>query len=135
MPVDYSNGKIYRVEPICEHLENEVYYGSTSQARLCVRWAGHKRDYKYKHKTTLACILFDKFGVENCNITLVELFPCETKDELNSREGWYHRNVPCVNRYIAGRSKADYRQDNRILINDRQREMRASLKASYYSIN
>ena len=31
MKGDYANGRIYKIEPICEHDENEVYYGSTCQ--------------------------------------------------------------------------------------------------------
>ena len=36
MKGNYANGRIYKIEPICEHDENEVYYGSTCQL-LCKR--------------------------------------------------------------------------------------------------
>jgi len=26
--VNYNNGKIYKIEPICDHEENEIYIGS-----------------------------------------------------------------------------------------------------------
>ena len=45
MKGDYSNGRIYFVEPICDHEDNEVYYGSTVQI-LCKRMDKHRSDYK-----------------------------------------------------------------------------------------
>ena len=32
---------------------------------------------------------------------LVENFPCETKAELDKREGFYQSNNPCVNKVVA----------------------------------
>ncbi len=31
---DYSQGKIYKIEPIVEHDEHEIYIGSTTQKYL-----------------------------------------------------------------------------------------------------
>ena len=109
MKGDYANGRIYKIEPICEHDENEVYYGSTCQL-LCKRMDKHRSDYKCwlngKRDKTYSYELFDKYGVENCKIYLVELYPCETKEELLSREGHYIKNNKCVNRYAAGNQLA-----------------------------
>ena len=95
MKGDYANGRIYKIEPICEHDENEVYYGSTCQL-LCKRMNKHRSDYKYwlnkKRDKTSSYELFEKYGVENCKIYLVELYPCETKEELLAREGYYIKN-------------------------------------------
>ena len=41
---DYSKGKIYKIEPICEHDEGEVYIGSTVE-RLCKRMGIHRKKY------------------------------------------------------------------------------------------
>jgi len=35
--VNYQNGKIYFIEPICEHEENERYIGSTTKQYLSQR--------------------------------------------------------------------------------------------------
>ena len=109
MKGDYANGRIYKIEPICEHDENEVYYGSTCQL-LCKRMDGHRSDYRLwksgKHNKTSSYELFEKYGVENCKIYLVELYPCETKEELLSREGYYIKNNMCVNKYVAGNQLA-----------------------------
>jgi len=85
---DYSNGRIYFVEPICDHEENEVYYGSTLQ-KLCKRMDKHRSDYKrWKNgkKNKIMCFeLFEKYGVESCKIFLVELYPCTSREELEGR--------------------------------------------------
>ena len=109
MKGDYANGRIYKIEPICEHDENEVYYGSTCQI-LCKRMDKHRSAYKCwlnnKYGKAYVFELFEKYGVENCNIYLVELYPCETKEELLSREGYYIKNNMCVNKYVAGNQLA-----------------------------
>ena len=109
MKGDYANGRIYKIEPICEHDENEVYYGSTCQL-LCKRMDKHRSAYKCwlnnKYGKAYVFELFEKYGVENCNIYLVELYPCETKEELLSREGYYIKNNMCVNKYVAGNQLA-----------------------------
>ena len=46
--------------------------------------------------------------MENCKIYLIENFPCNTKDELNAREGHYIKTVPCINRCIAGQTRKEY---------------------------
>jgi hypothetical protein len=30
-----------------------------------------------------------KYGIENCKIELVEAYPCENKEELRKREGYW----------------------------------------------
>ena len=109
MKGDYANGRIYKIEPICEHDENEVYYGSTCQL-LCKRMNKHRSDYKYwlnkKRDKTSSYELFEKYGIENCKIYLVELYPCDTKEELLAREGYHIKNNKCINRYVAGNQLA-----------------------------
>ena len=113
---DYSNGRIYFIEPICEHEDNEYYYGSTIQ-KLCKRMDKHRRDFKSwkngKRRKIMCFDLLEKYGIENCKIYLVELYPCESREELESREGYYIRNNDCVNKYIPGRTRKEYRIDNK----------------------
>ena len=103
---DYSLGKIYMVYPKVEDAgEGDVYYGSTTET-LSRRMA--------KHRAQSCCkILFDKYGVENCFIELVEEYPCDTKDELTKKEGQYIRDNLCVNKVIAGRTRKEHYVDNR----------------------
>jgi hypothetical protein len=108
----YNNSKIYKIEPIVEHEPHEIYIGSTTKERLCQRMAYHKRDYNRwkngKHNKVTVYDIFDKYGVHNCNIYLIENCPCNTKDELNSKEGHYIRTLECINRYIPDRTLQEY---------------------------
>ena len=98
---DYSLGKIYMVYPkVKDPDDGDVYYGSTVDT-LARRMS--------KHRSKTQCkILFDKYGIENCFIELVEEYPCETKEQLNRKEGEYIRNHKCINKLIAGRTKKEY---------------------------
>jgi len=100
MPIDYSKGKIYRIEPVVEHDVGDVYYGSTCCARLCDRFKGHVSTSKNPLNTITSRLLFEKYGLLQCKIFLVEDFPCSTKDELTRRESHFIRNFACVNKKI-----------------------------------
>jgi DNA anti-recombination protein RmuC len=51
---------------------------------------------------------------DDAYIELIEEYPCESKMQLNKREGEVMRNTPnCVNRCIAGRTDKEYREDTR----------------------
>jgi hypothetical protein len=110
---NYLNGRIYRV--FCEDGEPcDEYIGSTVRT-LSQRMAKHRSDYKNGLKYT-SCILFKKYGVENCKIELIEDYPCERREQLEKREGEIQRQRACVNKQIAGRTKKQYRQDNKAKI-------------------
>jgi len=105
----YENGKIYK---LWSNETDEIYIGSTTNP-LCKRLYQHKTDYKIgkngKRGITSAYKLFEKGG--DVMIELIEKFPCECKEELNAREGFYIRQEKCVNRCIAGRTRKEYRED------------------------
>jgi hypothetical protein len=131
MKGDYAKGRIYKIEPICEHDENEVYYGSTCQL-LCKRMDSHRSDYRLwtsgKHNKTSSYELFKKYGVENCKIYLVELYPCETKEELFAREGYYIKNNKCVNKHVPGRTRKEHYEDTKEIL----LEQRKPYQKEYY---
>lgn len=103
---NYQNGKIYKIES----LEGEcVYYGSTIQ-KLCVRMAEHKRRFKNIDVPRSAS---NVVKYNDAKIYLVENYPCNTKEELCAREGYYIKNNDCVNRYVAGRDYKQWYEDNK----------------------
>ena len=110
----YNNGKIYKIEPIQQHEEYEMYIGSTTKDKLCQRMATHRSDYKRYTEGMRGKVsvfdLFEKYGVENCNIILIEECNCNSKDELISREGHYVRTSKCINKHIPDRKKQEYNQ-------------------------
>ena len=119
---DYSKGKIYKIIDINN---TKCYIGSTTQS-LNERMSNHKRKYKsYKngnhHKVSIFD-LFDEFGLENCKIELIEEYNCGNKTELERKEGEYIRNIECINKRIEGRTKEEYRDDNKEKIKEQRKE-------------
>ncbi len=105
----YQQGKIYK---ITDNAYIKTYYGSTTQA-LSSRMTCHRSLYKNGKGKMTSFNIFEEFGVENCKIELVELYPCNSKNELEMREGFYIKNNICVNKKIAGRTKEEYKEDNK----------------------
>jgi hypothetical protein len=103
----YINGKIYA---LVSESAQVVYYGSTIQ-RLSQRKGEHVRDYKnYLYNDGWKCSSFDVLKHEDAKIILIEEFPCETRLELEQREGYWQRNNNCTNINIAGRNTKEYRK-------------------------
>ena len=50
---------------------------------------------------------------EEVKIHLVENYPCDTLKKLEEREGFYIRNLECVNKLVAGRTKQEYYEDTK----------------------
>ena len=109
----YHNGKIYKIVDVGY---NKCYVGSTTE-KLSMRMVRHRSDYKrYKNgkiNKITSFDLFDKYGIENCKIELVENVKCETKEELLKKEGEYIRQTDCMNKLLVGRTKKEYCEDNR----------------------
>jgi vacuolar-type H+-ATPase subunit H len=109
--IDYSKGKIYKL--IC-NTTGLIYIGSTCKDRLCERLSKHKSHYKEYLKNGKSYITSFKI-LENNNyvIDLIEMCPCNTKDELNKRERYYIEMFNCVNKIIPTRSIREYREQNK----------------------
>ena len=103
--VNYGNGKIYKIVAN-NGKDGDIYIGSTSKKYLSQRMDRHRCAYKeWKlgnfHFIT-AFELFDKYGVENCKIILIENCPCESKDELIARERHWYESLECFNKNKPG---------------------------------
>jgi len=87
---DYKKGKIYKLEG-----GGKFYIGSTTNL-LSKRRGDHHCDAKQERRqNTKAYLWFNSIGWENVSISLIEDFPCLTKQELLDRERYYidlHRN-------------------------------------------
>jgi Uri superfamily endonuclease len=128
-------GIIYKVEPIENGDEGDIYIGST-MLTLKERITRHKSSYKRfinkqnKHKITIYNI-FNKYGYENCNFKIIENLENETKEDLKielfKKEAFNIKNIKCVNKYIPLRNNKQYRNDHR----ERLREH----KKIYYNDN
>jgi hypothetical protein len=122
----YQNGKIYRIDCLTT---GNVYIGSTKEKTLSLRLSKHKASFKYWnsgkgfHQSS-----FEVLKNDNYKITLIELFPCNTKDELTSREGYFIRNTDCVNKQVPHRTEKEYYQENKERILERDKEYRNNNK-------
>ena len=105
---DYQKGKIYK---IVDSNEEMVYIGSTVNT-LARRMVNHRADYNRNHFTT-SHIIFNKYGVENCKILLLENYPCNSKEELNRREAELIKEFDCVNKQIPNQTDKEWRKKNK----------------------
>ena len=122
--VNYSNGKIYKIEPIGGGDVGDVYIVSTTNEYLSQRMVQHRSDYRRwkngKGSNVTSFQLFEKFGIEKCQITLIDLVNATSKDDLHTRERHYIQSLPCVNRYVPLRTNSEYYQANRPRISEYQ---------------
>ena len=98
----YWRGKVYKIVPKYTNSECLPYIGSTKQKHLSSRLSGHIRQYKMykaqKSNHVSSFELFDKCGIGNCEIILIESFPCHSRDELRAREKHFIDTINCCNR-------------------------------------
>jgi hypothetical protein len=127
---NYQDGKIYKI--VC-NITDECYIGSTTEPTIARRLATHVSSFKRwkagkRNKTTS----FDIIDRGDYQIFLIETYPCNSKDELHSREGEiirkYKSECECVNSYIAGRTIKEWYQDNKDKIQEYMKEYREDNK-------
>lgn len=109
----YQRGQIYK---IVSPDFSKCYIGSTCED-LKQRFARHKYQYtqfkKHGKENQRSIIsLFNEFGVENCRILWIENCPCNSKKELEKREGEIQKETDCINKQVAGRTDKEYYYDN-----------------------
>lgn len=105
--IRYQRGQIYSIRSKQTEM---VYYGSTISP-LCKRFHNHNKDMEYGKYYSSHEIL--KFG--DAYIELVENYPCNSKKELDRREGQIQRENKqhCINLRIAGRTQKEYNEANK----------------------
>ena len=119
----------YKIYKIKSSLTDKIYIGSTRKT-LKKRLSGHKNAYKAWSKlnnNNLPYITsFDIVQLDDYEIELIETFTCETNKEKLRKEGEHIKlnQLICVNKVIAGRTKTEYRYDNRYKICDQKWQWR-----------
>ena len=99
-----KNGKIYQ---ILNKVNDEVYVGSNTQP-LYKRLSVHKNNSKPRNYNLYK--LIHEIGEDKYYIELIETYPCNSKGELNAREGYYIRERGSLNQQIAGRTNNNGRK-------------------------
>ena len=109
----YQNGQIYKIVDVGF---NKCYIGSTCEG-ISKRFSRHKEFYKSyknnKYHFMTSFSLFDEFGVDNCKIYWIEDYPCNSKKELEKREGEIIKDTKCINKHIPCRTIQEYNEDNK----------------------
>ena len=137
---NYQNGKIYSIR---SHQTDDIYIGSSTNP-ISKRFSTHKSKYNnWINDLHRYVSSFELFKYDDVYYELIECFPCNSKEELHKREGEIIRETEnCVNKRIAGRTKKQYREDNREVIKEKKkqyrednREMVLLKKKQYYENN
>lgn len=114
----YEAGKIYKIVG-----SGLTYYGSTKDT-LEVRLGNHKC---YNNKCSSKQII----DLGDYEMILIELYPCNSRLELETREGYYIKNNECINKVIAGRTKKDYYNNNINKIIEKRKQYYIDNKIKY----
>ena len=96
---NYKLGKIYK---LVSNNTKDIYIGSTCYKHLSKRLGNHRYDRKLylegKRKYDLSASHILKY--DDCQIVLIEDYPCDTKEQLLKRERYWIETLDCVNKYI-----------------------------------
>jgi hypothetical protein len=107
---DYQQGKIYTIR--CRTDNTLIYVGSTTQS-LAKRWGGHKVKSRFKGMINRKIYSSINGEWDNWYIELHSLYPCNSKEELEMKEGEIIRLIGNLNVKIEGRTKKEYRETNK----------------------
>ena len=149
MPIDYQKAKIYK---IVDNTTDNIYVGSTCEPSLAKRLAKHVASYKSHLKGISNYVSsFDILKNSDYDIILIENFPCNTKDELFSRERHWTNELICINKrrnqglllelgqleYSKQNSKKYYQEnkDKIILYRHNHKEQSTEYNKKYYEDN
>lgn len=107
---------VYRFYRIHSLMGTEEYIGSTKQP-LSKRYADHTSAFKKGHLTCRSRVLFEKYGVENCLITLIEEHELPTLEHAlrEERRIMEERKEYAVNRHRPIVSSDELKQERKEL--------------------
>lgn len=109
-PRDYSKGKIYKLECL---VTGKVYIGSTTKQYLSQRLSIHRYGFRqWKEGKGDFLSSFEVMEGGQYEMTLLELYPCRIKDELEARERHWIERMECVNRNVPTRTKKEHYREN-----------------------
>lgn len=113
---------IGRVYCIRSHQTTDIYIGSTIRILSC-RMSGHRAHYKHwLNKKGNYVTSYEILKYEDAYIELVEEGEFVSKQEMQKREGHFIREMECVNKVIAGRTRTEWYVENAEQINEKRKE-------------
>jgi len=111
-----NNSKIFILEPSILHPKDHIFYSSTCQP-LFKRLSQYKKTYFKKNNSYKW--LFDKYGIDNIKIVLIEGFICNNKEELQAKEAKFIRENDCINKMITSKNQ-ETKEDKKEIKEDKQ---------------
>jgi hypothetical protein len=133
---DCSKGKIYFVRSNNPEIKSK-YVGSTIQT-LAARMSSHRANYKAWLKGTgSSCTIFyefQKYGIEQFHIELIEDYPCEREEQLLARENFFIRQEDCVNKKSAITTHEEHKEQCKRYHQEHKEELNKYSK-EYYQAN
>ena len=125
---DYQLSKIYK---LWSPSTNLIYIGSTTQT-IAQRLADHLRNYKqFKNGKYNYTTSYKILECEDYKIELIELYPCNNREQLFKKEGEHMKNIDCVNKCIIGKTRKEYRLDNKEKIKKYKDTHKEQIKENY----
>ena len=129
----YNNSKIYKIESLNGEV-GDIYIGSSKKQYLSSRLAEHKCLYKRwldgKGNKCTSFKIFEKYGVDNVKIKLIENVNVNVKEELLNRESYFIQSLACINKNIPNRTKKEWREDNKEVIKEYHKKYYLNKKSS-----
>ena len=119
---NYQQSKIYKI--ISPHTD-KIYIGSTTNPYLSNRKSVHKAHYDMwkDDNTKQYCSSFELYDLGDVEYILLELYRCNSKDELTARERyWIEQNInnvvnivkkPYLSKQELKQHKHDYYEENK----------------------
>ena len=99
--VNYRLTRFYTIDSVFSDANEPVYIGATTKQYLSQRMPSYRDAYKsFKAGQGSYNGVFDKFGIENCRILLLEKYPCDNINELQAKKQELINNIRCVNNNI-----------------------------------
>ena len=121
----YYLGKIYKIFSDRSHDVGNI--GSICRT-LEERLSSHISHFKYKHNNLSVHKILEQ---GECIIELIEDYPCDSRKELEKREGWYQSNITCINKNRAGRQQI-YKPRPKI---EKGKKIKCECRGHYYELN
>lgn len=122
---DYTKGKIYTIRSRTD--PSLIYVGSTIET-LSLRLARHRASSKTERCKNVILYQNVNGDWDDYYIELYENYPCNSKEELNKREGEIIRQIGTLNKKIEGRKNKEYYEDNKDKILEHNKEYKDNNK-------
>ena len=121
---DYSKGKVYKI--VVDTDEIYLPYVGSSCQELSQRMTDHRDKYKCWKNGGTKCYsfdLFDRFGVENCKIILLEEYPCDSRMKLLMKEREWFDKMECCNKAKPFATKEERKKYNKKYCDEHKEEI------------